>query len=91
MLSSALLAGNSLLLRVLPALYEKQPQPMVHRLPELLALMGHLQPSEQQHLLRLLQLMARRKELGVRLCVDELLGAAPPSGGFISFRWLGEL
>uniref|UniRef100_G1NDX6 Ventricular zone expressed PH domain containing 1 n=1 Tax=Meleagris gallopavo TaxID=9103 RepID=G1NDX6_MELGA len=71
----SVLQGNSLLLRVLPALYEKQPQPMAHRLPELLALMGHLQPSEQQHLLRLLQLMARRKELGVRLqCILCLLG-----------------
>lgn len=86
MLSFALLAGNSLLLRVLPALYEKQPQPMVHHLPELLALMGHLQPAEQHHLLRLLQLMARRKELRVRLCVDELPSAAPPFGGFMSFR-----
>ncbi|XP_042737206.1 ventricular zone-expressed PH domain-containing protein homolog 1 isoform X1 [Lagopus leucura] len=71
----SVLQGNSLLLRVLPALYEKQPQPMVHRLPELLALMGHLQPSEQQHLLRLLQLMARRKELGVlKECLLCLLG-----------------
>eukprot|EP00076_Gallus_gallus_P010318 XP_004943610.1 ventricular zone-expressed PH domain-containing protein homolog 1 isoform X4 [Gallus gallus] len=71
----SVLQGNSLLLRVLPALYEKQPQPMVHHLPELLALMGHLQPAEQHHLLRLLQLMARRKELGVlKECIPCLLG-----------------
>ncbi|XP_072200465.1 ventricular zone-expressed PH domain-containing protein homolog 1 isoform X6 [Excalfactoria chinensis] len=71
----SVLQGNSLLLRVLPALYEKQPQPMAHRLPELLALMGHLQPAEQHHLLRLLQLMARRKELGVlKECIPCLLG-----------------
>ncbi|XP_015727697.1 ventricular zone-expressed PH domain-containing protein homolog 1 isoform X2 [Coturnix japonica] len=71
----SVLQGNSLLLRVLPALYEKQPQPMAHHLPELLALMGHLQPAEQHHLLRLLQLMARRKELRVlKECIPCLLG-----------------
>ncbi|OXB73416.1 UNVERIFIED_CONTAM: hypothetical protein H355_015144 [Colinus virginianus] len=72
---SPLLAGNSLLLRVLPALYEKQPQPMVCHLPQLLALMGHLQPAEQHHLLQLLQLAARRKELRVlKECIPCLLG-----------------
>ncbi|XP_021251463.1 ventricular zone-expressed PH domain-containing protein homolog 1 isoform X1 [Numida meleagris] len=71
----SVLQGNSLLLRVLPALYEKQPRPMARRLPELLALMGHLQPAEQHHLLRLLQLVARRKELGVlKECIPCLLG-----------------
>ncbi|XP_021251468.1 ventricular zone-expressed PH domain-containing protein homolog 1 isoform X5 [Numida meleagris] len=48
---------------------------MARRLPELLALMGHLQPAEQHHLLRLLQLVARRKELGVlKECIPCLLG-----------------
>ncbi|NXG79728.1 MELT protein, partial [Baryphthengus martii] len=61
----SVLQGNSLLLRVLPALYEKQPRPINLHLKELVALMAQLDQAEQHHLLRLLQIVAREKELGV--------------------------
>uniref|UniRef100_A0A674GZA6 Ventricular zone expressed PH domain containing 1 n=1 Tax=Taeniopygia guttata TaxID=59729 RepID=A0A674GZA6_TAEGU len=67
--------GNSMLLRVLPALYEKQPRPIHARLQELVAPMAQLDPPEQLHLLRLLHTVARKRELGVlRECLPFLFG-----------------
>ncbi|XP_010013788.1 PREDICTED: ventricular zone-expressed PH domain-containing protein homolog 1, partial [Nestor notabilis] len=71
---NSVLQGNSMLLRVLPALYEKQPQPIALHLRELVALMAQLDQAEQHHLLRLLQTVARKKELGVKLCLEFLFG-----------------
>ncbi|NWR86012.1 MELT protein, partial [Furnarius figulus] len=72
---SSVLQGNSMLLRVLPALYEKQPRPIALRLRELVALMAQLDQAEQHHLLRLLQTVARNKELGVlKECLPFLFG-----------------
>ncbi|XP_075362894.1 ventricular zone-expressed PH domain-containing protein homolog 1 isoform X5 [Mycteria americana] len=69
------LPGNSMLLRVLPALYEKQPQPINLHLRELVALMAQLDQAEQHHLLRLFQIVARKKELGVlEECIPFLFG-----------------
>ncbi|XP_050758522.1 ventricular zone-expressed PH domain-containing protein homolog 1 isoform X3 [Gymnogyps californianus] len=71
----SVLQGNSMLLRVLPALYEKQPQPINLRLRELVALMAQLDQAEHHHLLRLLQIVARKKELGVlKECIPFLFG-----------------
>ncbi|NXW56127.1 MELT protein, partial [Eurystomus gularis] len=71
----SVLQGNSLLLRVLPALYEKQPQLINLHLRELVALMAQLDQAEQHHLLRLLQIVARKKELGVlKECIPFLFG-----------------
>ncbi|NXD87105.1 MELT protein, partial [Halcyon senegalensis] len=71
----SVLQGNSLLLRVLPALYEKQPQAINLHLRELVALMAQLDQAEQHHLLRLLQIVARERELGVlKECVPFLFG-----------------
>ncbi|KAM9274983.1 ventricular zone-expressed PH domain-containing protein homolog 1 isoform 2-T2 [Cariama cristata] len=71
----SVLQGNSMLLRVLPALYEKQPQPINLHLRELVALMAQLDQAEQHHLLRLLQIVARKKELGVlKECIPILFG-----------------
>ncbi|XP_071422655.1 ventricular zone-expressed PH domain-containing protein homolog 1 [Pithys albifrons albifrons] len=71
----SVLQGNPMLLRVLPALYEQQPRPIALRLPELVALMAQLDQAEQQHLLRLLQTVARNKELGVlKECLPVLFG-----------------
>ncbi|XP_053807970.1 ventricular zone-expressed PH domain-containing protein homolog 1 isoform X1 [Vidua chalybeata] len=71
----SVLQGNSMLLRVLPALYEKQPQPIHARLRELVAPMAQLDPPEQLHLLRLLHTVARKRELGVlRECLPFLFG-----------------
>ncbi|XP_041323547.1 ventricular zone-expressed PH domain-containing protein homolog 1 isoform X2 [Pyrgilauda ruficollis] len=69
----SVLQGNSMLLRVLPALYEKQPRPIHARLRELVAPMAQLDPPEQLHLLRLLHTVARKRELGVlRECLPFL-------------------
>ncbi|XP_058277920.1 ventricular zone-expressed PH domain-containing protein homolog 1 isoform X1 [Hirundo rustica] len=69
------LSGNSMLLRVLPALYEQQPQPIRARLRDLVAPMAQLDPPEQLHLLRLLHTVARKRELGVlKECLPFLFG-----------------
>ncbi|NWH37808.1 MELT protein, partial [Chloropsis hardwickii] len=71
----SVLQGNSMLLRVLPALYEEQPRPIRARLPELVAPLAQLDPPEQLHLLRLLHAVARKRELGVlRECLPFLFG-----------------
>lgn len=58
-----------MLLRVLPAVYEKQPQPINRHLTELLALMSQLEQPEQYHLLRLLHVAAKRKQPEVKSTV----------------------
>ncbi|NXM02661.1 MELT protein, partial [Tyrannus savana] len=71
----SILQGNSMLLRVLPALYEQQPRPIALRLRDLVALTAQLDQAEQHHLLRLLQAVARNKELGVlKECLPFLFG-----------------
>ncbi|NXL74489.1 MELT protein, partial [Leptocoma aspasia] len=71
----SVLQGNWMLLRVLPALYEKRPQPIHARLPELVAPMAQLDHPEQLHLLRLLHTVARKREQGVlRECLPFLFG-----------------
>ncbi|XP_033615465.1 LOW QUALITY PROTEIN: ventricular zone-expressed PH domain-containing protein homolog 1 [Fukomys damarensis] len=66
--------GNAMLLRILPAVYEKQPQPINRHLTELLALMSQLEQPEQYHLLRLLRVTAKRKQLEVvQKCIPFLL------------------
>lgn len=54
-----------MLLRVLPAVYEKQPQPIHRHLAELLALMSQLEQTEQYHLLRLLHAAAKKRDVEV--------------------------
>lgn len=54
-----------MLLRVLPAVYEKQPQPINRHLAELLALMSQLEQTEQYHLLRLLHAAAKKRDVEV--------------------------
>ncbi|XP_048203171.1 ventricular zone-expressed PH domain-containing protein homolog 1 isoform X2 [Perognathus longimembris pacificus] len=61
----SVLQGNVMLLRVLPAVYEMQPQPINRRLSQLLALMSQLEPPEQYHLLKLLHVAAKRKHMEV--------------------------
>uniref|UniRef100_A0A8C0P1B6 Ventricular zone expressed PH domain containing 1 n=1 Tax=Canis lupus familiaris TaxID=9615 RepID=A0A8C0P1B6_CANLF len=69
------LRGNAMLLRVLPAVYEKQPQPINRHLMELLALMPQLEQPEQYHLLRLLHVAAKRKQPEVaQKCIPFLIG-----------------
>uniref|UniRef100_A0A8C6ELL3 Ventricular zone expressed PH domain containing 1 n=1 Tax=Microcebus murinus TaxID=30608 RepID=A0A8C6ELL3_MICMU len=71
----SILQGNVMLLRVLPAVYEKQPQPINRHLTELLALMSQLGQAEQYHLLRLLHVAAKRKQVEVvQKCIPFLIG-----------------
>uniref|UniRef100_A0A2K5C9C4 Ventricular zone expressed PH domain containing 1 n=1 Tax=Aotus nancymaae TaxID=37293 RepID=A0A2K5C9C4_AOTNA len=71
----SILQGNTVLLRVLPAVYEKQPQPINRHLTELLALMSQLEQSEQYHLLRLLHVAAKKKQReAVQKCIPFLIG-----------------
>ncbi|XP_039345443.1 ventricular zone-expressed PH domain-containing protein homolog 1 isoform X3 [Mauremys reevesii] len=71
----SVLQGNSMLLRVLPSVYEKQTQPINNHLTELVALMSQLEQAEQHHLLRLFQIVARRKqpEERARMCLIYLV------------------
>uniref|UniRef100_A0A8C5KHV5 Ventricular zone expressed PH domain-containing 1 n=1 Tax=Jaculus jaculus TaxID=51337 RepID=A0A8C5KHV5_JACJA len=67
------LQGNAVLLRVLPAVYEKQPHLIDRYLTELLALMSQLE-EEQYHLLQLLHAAVKRKhEEVVQKCVPFLI------------------
>ncbi|XP_077683147.1 ventricular zone-expressed PH domain-containing protein homolog 1 isoform X2 [Eretmochelys imbricata] len=71
----SVLQGNSMLLRVLPSVYEKRPQPINNHLTELVALMSQLEQAEQHHLLRLFQIVARRKQPEVlKECIPFLTG-----------------
>ncbi|XP_071668862.1 ventricular zone-expressed PH domain-containing protein homolog 1 isoform X3 [Patagioenas fasciata] len=71
----SVLQGNRLLLRVLPALYERHPRPIDLRLPALLALLAQPDPAERHHLLRLLLMVARKKQPGVlKECIPFLFG-----------------
>uniref|UniRef100_A0A8C3YT47 Ventricular zone expressed PH domain containing 1 n=1 Tax=Catagonus wagneri TaxID=51154 RepID=A0A8C3YT47_9CETA len=71
----SILQGNAMLLRVLPAVYDKQPKPINRHLMELLALMSQLEQPEQYHLLRLLHVAAKRKQLEVvQKCIPFLIG-----------------
>ncbi|NXD28111.1 MELT protein, partial [Spelaeornis formosus] len=89
----SVLQGNWMLLRVLPALYEKQPQPIHARLPELVAPLAQLDPSEQLHLLRLLHTVARKRELGVlKECLPFLFGhLRDPNHGEVILNILLEI
>ncbi|CAL8335476.1 unnamed protein product [Boreogadus saida] len=52
-----------MLLRVLPSVYPKQPDAIHRHLGDLTAMMSQLEPPEQLHLIRLLQLVAEQHPL----------------------------
>uniref|UniRef100_A0A4W3GAT4 Ventricular zone expressed PH domain-containing 1 n=1 Tax=Callorhinchus milii TaxID=7868 RepID=A0A4W3GAT4_CALMI len=56
---NSVLQGNSMLLRVLPSVYETQPEPINRYMTELVSLMSQLEAPGRQHLLRLLQLVTK--------------------------------
>ncbi|KAM3932192.1 ventricular zone-expressed PH domain-containing protein homolog 1 [Leptodactylus fuscus] len=60
-----ILQGNTMLLRVLPSVYEMQPQPIHQFLRDLVSQMPHLEEGEQHHMLRLLQAIAKAKQAKV--------------------------
>lgn len=62
--------GNHMLLRVLPSVYPKQPHAIHRHLGNLTAMMSQLDSPEQQHLLRLIRMVAEQQPLVcVCLCV----------------------
>ncbi|KAK2090558.1 hypothetical protein P7K49_031815 [Saguinus oedipus] len=85
-----------MLLRVLPAVYEKQPQPINRHLTELLALMSHLEQPEQYHLLRLLHVAAKKKQLEVlgallALCFSYIYHCHQHPTNVLEKKWLNRV
>ncbi|XP_053176401.1 ventricular zone-expressed PH domain-containing protein isoform X1 [Scomber japonicus] len=59
----SVLGGNHMLLRVLPSVYPRQPDTIHHHLGNLTAMMSQLESPEQQHLIRLVQMVAEQHPL----------------------------
>ncbi|XP_033883801.3 ventricular zone-expressed PH domain-containing protein isoform X3 [Acipenser ruthenus] len=72
-ITKSILQGNYMLLRVLPSVYEKQPQSINACVPELVELMSQLDQPEQQHLLRLLQMVAKQHPQVLNKSVSSLI------------------
>ncbi|XP_057204234.1 ventricular zone-expressed PH domain-containing protein [Triplophysa rosa] len=70
----SILGGNSMLLRVLPSVYPRQPEPIHQRIRELTALMSQLDQTGRQHLLRLLQMISDLHPLVLSSLVPSLIG-----------------
>lgn len=73
------LAGNHMLLRVLPSVYPRRPEPIHCCLHGLAAMMLQLQAPEQQHLVRLIQAVAEQHPL-VRMGVLRVLRDSETTG-----------
>lgn len=52
-----------MLLRVLPSVYSRQPETIHRHLGNLTAMMSQLESPEQQHLIRLIQMVAEQHPL----------------------------
>ncbi|XP_042343301.1 ventricular zone-expressed PH domain-containing protein [Plectropomus leopardus] len=59
----SVLGGNHMLLRVLPSVYPKQPDTIHCHLGNLTAMTSQLESPEQQHLIRLIQIIAEQHPL----------------------------
>ncbi|XP_049919985.1 ventricular zone-expressed PH domain-containing protein isoform X2 [Epinephelus moara] len=59
----SVLGGNHMLLRVLPSVYPRQPDTLHCHLGNLTAMMSQLESPEQQHLIRLIQIVAEQHPL----------------------------
>ncbi|XP_061924160.1 ventricular zone-expressed PH domain-containing protein isoform X1 [Entelurus aequoreus] len=73
-ITRSVLAGNHMLLRVLPSVYSRQPDVIHRHLGNLTAMMSQLDPMEQQHLIRLLQMVAEQHPLMLSPQVPALVG-----------------
>uniref|UniRef100_A0A8C7CRS9 Ventricular zone expressed PH domain containing 1 n=1 Tax=Oncorhynchus kisutch TaxID=8019 RepID=A0A8C7CRS9_ONCKI len=62
-ITCSVLGGNHMLLRVLPSVYPKLPHAIHRHLGNLTAMMSQLESPEQQHLLRLIQMVAEQHPL----------------------------
>ncbi|XP_030622379.1 ventricular zone-expressed PH domain-containing protein isoform X2 [Chanos chanos] len=73
MIHSAL-GGNHMLLRVLPSVYPRQPEPIHRHIADLVAMMSQLDQASKQHLLRLLQMVGEQHPLVLSPLVPSLIG-----------------
>uniref|UniRef100_A0A8C9ZVJ1 Ventricular zone expressed PH domain-containing 1 n=1 Tax=Sander lucioperca TaxID=283035 RepID=A0A8C9ZVJ1_SANLU len=64
----SVLGGNHMLLRVLPSVYPRQPDTIHCHLGNLTAMMSQLESPEQQHLIRLIQIVAEQHPLVSVFC-----------------------
>ncbi|XP_041796373.1 ventricular zone-expressed PH domain-containing protein isoform X2 [Chelmon rostratus] len=62
-ITHSVLGGNHMLLRVLPSVYPRQPDTIHCHLGNLTAMMSQLESPEQQHLIRLIQMVAEQHPL----------------------------
>uniref|UniRef100_UPI0037E8B0E4 ventricular zone-expressed PH domain-containing protein n=1 Tax=Semicossyphus pulcher TaxID=241346 RepID=UPI0037E8B0E4 len=62
-ITQSVLGGNHMLLRVLPSVYPRQPDTIHCHLGNLTAKMSQLESPEQQHLIRLIQMVAEQHPL----------------------------
>ncbi|XP_071352940.1 ventricular zone-expressed PH domain-containing protein isoform X2 [Trachinotus anak] len=72
--SSCVEPGNHMLLRVLPSVYPRQPDTIHCHLGNLTAMMSQLESPEQQHLIRLIQMVAEQHPLMLSPQVPVLVG-----------------
>uniref|UniRef100_A0A3B4XIJ9 Ventricular zone expressed PH domain-containing 1 n=1 Tax=Seriola lalandi dorsalis TaxID=1841481 RepID=A0A3B4XIJ9_SERLL len=70
----SVLGGNHMLLRVLPSVYPRQPETIHRHLGNLTAMMSQLESPEQQHLIRLIQMVAEQHPLMLSPQVPALVG-----------------
>ncbi|XP_060929508.1 ventricular zone-expressed PH domain-containing protein isoform X1 [Limanda limanda] len=70
----SVLGGNHMLLRVLPSVYPRQPDTIHCHLGDLTAMMTQLESPEQQHLIRLIQMVAEQHPLMLSPQVPLLVG-----------------
>ncbi|XP_073707103.1 ventricular zone-expressed PH domain-containing protein isoform X2 [Garra rufa] len=73
-ITCSVLGGNAMLLRVLPSVYPRHPEPIHQRIRELTAMMSQLDQAGRQHLLRLLQMISDLHPLVLSSLVQSLIG-----------------
>ncbi|XP_031651242.1 LOW QUALITY PROTEIN: ventricular zone-expressed PH domain-containing protein-like [Oncorhynchus kisutch] len=73
-ITCSVLGGNHMLLRVLPSVYPKLPHAIHRHLGNLTAMMSQLESPEQQHLLRLIQMVAEQQPQVLSPLVPSLVG-----------------
>ncbi|XP_026143696.1 ventricular zone-expressed PH domain-containing protein [Carassius auratus] len=73
-ITCSVLGGNAMLLRVLPSVYPRQPEPIHQHVRELMAMMSQLDQANRQHLLRLLQMISDLHPLVLSSLVPSLIG-----------------
>ncbi|KAM4742983.1 ventricular zone-expressed PH domain-containing protein isoform 2-T4 [Anableps anableps] len=69
----SVLGGNHMMLRVLPSVYPKQPHTIHHHLGSLTSMIPQLETAEQQHLIRLIQMVAEQHPLMLSTHVPTLV------------------